>query len=300
MRKHPIFPKVPRSRTAAMSKLLCCAIFIAMTTLLACSGPETSSSPTAVAQAPTAASIPDMIMPQAEVPTEVPTETPAPTDTPIPTAMPVPTAMPAPTDTPSETAPESEQTGPVGMNGTEFFISDLSADEQSCLAEIGDPQQLLAMMNNPELASPEQRDAVVRCLEHETLLKLFLKGFTDQTGPLSDDTQACVSTGFQDFNLRAMMLTGPEGSGEEAAMVQSMAGFLISLACLNEEEWQNASPALELPPDSREGLQCVMNMLGGPEGVAASLESKEGEPPLAFFNAAAECGLTMMGGPPPG
>ena len=195
-----------------MPKLLYCALFITLTTLLACSGPETSS-PTAVAQAPTAASIPDTIMPQAEVPAEVPAE--------------IPTETPAPTDTPSETTPESEPNGPIGMNGTEFVISELSADEQSCLSEIGDPQQLLAMMNNPELASPEQRDAVVGCLEHETLLKLFLKGFTDQTGPLSNDTQACVSTGFQDFDLRAMMLTNPEGSGEEAAMVQGMAGFLI-------------------------------------------------------------------------
>ena len=272
-----------------MSKLLYCALFIALMTLLACSGPETSSSPTAAAQAPTAASIPA----QAEVPepTEVPTEVPAPTDTPIPTAM------PAPTDTPSETTPEPEQTGPIGMNDTEFVMSELSGDEQSCLSEIGDPQQLLTLMNNPELASPEERDAVVGCLEHETLLKLFLKGFTDQTGPLSDDTSACVSAGFQNFDLRSMMLTNPEESGEEAAMVQGMAGFLIAIPCLNEEEWQAASPVLELPPDGRESLQCVMNMLGGPEGVAASLESKEGEPPLAFFSAAAECGLTMMQGP---
>ena len=208
--------------------------------------------------------------------------------------------MPAPTDTPSETPPESEQTGPIRMNGTEFVMSELSSDEQSCLSEIGDPQQLLTMMNNPELASPEERDAVVGCLEHETLLKLFLKGFTDQTGPLSGDTSACVSAGFQNFDLRAMMLTNPEGSGEEAAMIQGMAGFLITLSCLNEEEWQAASPTLELPPDGRDSLQCAMNKLGGPEGIPVSLEAKEGEPPLAFFNAAAECGLTMMGGPPPG
>ena len=264
-----------------MSKLIYCALFIALTTLLACSGPEPSS-PTAVAQAPTAASIPDTIMPQAEIPAETPTETPA------------------PTDEPPKTTPESEPNGSIGMNGTEFVMPELSGDEQSCLSEIGDPQHLLTMMNNPELASPEERDAVVGCLEHETLLKLFLKGFTDQTGPLSNDTSACVSTGFQDFDLRAMMLTNPEGSGEEAAMAQGMAGFLITLACLNEEEWQNASTVLELPPDGRESLQCVTDMLGGPEGVAASLEAKEGEPPLAFFNAAAECGLTMMGGPPPG
>ena len=265
-----------------MSKLLYCALFVALTTLLACSGPETSSSPTAAAQAPTSASIP--------APTAAPVEVPAPTETPIPTAMPVQT------DAPSETTPESGMPGPTGMNDTGLLTSDLSDAELSCLSEIGGPQQLVTLMNSPDLASPQERDALVGCLEHETLLKLFLNGFTDQTGPLSDDTSACVSAGFQNFDLRAMMLANQEGSGEEAAMVQGMAGLLITLSCLNEEEWQAASPALDLPPEGREAMQCVMNMLGGPEGIAASLESKEGEPPLAFFSAAAECGM-MMGVP---
>ena len=194
-------------------------------------------------------------------------------------------------------APGPETPGSIVINDTKILMSELSGDEQSCLSEIGDPQQLLTLMNSPELASPEERDAVVRCLEDEILLKLFLKGFTDQTGPLSDDTQACVSTGFQDFDLRSMMLSNTEESGEEAAMIQGMAGFLIAISCLNEEEWLAASPVLELSPDDRESLQCVMNMLGGPEGFAASLEPKDGEPPLAFFNAATECGLTIMEGP---
>ena len=187
---------------------------------------------------------------------------------------------------------------PAGMDGAGLLISELSGAELSCLSETGDPQQLVTLMNSPELAPPQERDAMVECLEDETLLKIFLKGFTDQTGPLSDDSSACVSAGFRDFDLRAMMLTNPEGPGGEAAMVKGMAGLLITLSCLNEEEWQAASPALDLQPEGREALQCVMNKLGGPEGVATSLESKEGEPPLALFKAAAECGLTMMGGPP--
>ena len=195
-------------------------------------------------------------------------------------------------------APGPGTTGPASMNGAGLLISDLSDAELSCLSETGDPQQLVTLMNSPELAPPQERDALVECLEHETLLKIFLKGFTDQTGPLSDDTSACVSAGFRDFDLRAMMLTNPEGPGGEAAMVQGMAGILITLSCLNEEEWEAASPALDLQPEGREALQCVMNKLGGPEGVEASLESKEGEPPLALFKAAAECGLTMMGEPP--
>ena len=157
---------------------------------------------------------------------------------------------------------------------------------------------LKALMDNPEFASPEERNALASCLEHETLLKIFLKGFTDQTGPLSSDTSACVSAGLRNFDLRAMMLTNPEGPGAQAAMVKGMAGLLITLSCLNEDEWKAAGPALDLQPEGREALQCVMNKLGGPEGVEASIESKEGEPPLALFHAAAECGLTMMGGPP--
>ena len=191
-----------------------------------------------------------------------------------------------------------ERPAPAGMDGAGLLISELSGAELSCLSELGDPQQLVTLMNSPDIAPPQERDALVECLEHETLLKIFLKGFTDQTGPLSGDTAACVSARFRDFDLRAMMLTNPEGPGGEAAMVKGMAGILITLSCLNEEEWKAASPALDLPPDGREALQCVMNKLGGPEGVATSLESKEGEPPLALFNAAAECGLTMMGGPP--
>ena len=187
---------------------------------------------------------------------------------------------------------------PSGMNSTGLLVSDLSDAELSCISETGDPQQLLMLMDNPEFASPQERNALARCLEHKTLLKIFLKGFTDQTGPLSSDTSACISAGLRNFDLHAMMLTNPEGPDTQATMVKGMAGLLITLSCLNEDEWKAASPALDLQPEGREALQCVMNKLGGPEGIVASLEFKEGEPPLGLFNAAAECGLTMMGGPP--
>ena len=173
-------------------------------------------------------------------------------------------------------------------------MSELSGDEQSCLSENGDPQQLLMLMNSPDLASPEERDALAGCLENEILLKIFLKKFTDQAGPMSSYTSACVGTGFQNLDLPAMMLTDPEGPDEEAGVVQVMAGIIIVLACLDEPEWQTASQTLDLPPDEREALQCTMNLLGGPEGIVASMESKEGEQPTAFFNAATECGLTIM------
>ena len=150
------------------------------------------------------------------------------------------------------------------------------------------------LMNSPELASPQERYVLAGCLEHETLLNIFLKGFTDQAGPLSSDTSACVGAGFQNLDLPAMMLTSPEEPEEEAGIVQVMAGLIIVLACLDEPEGQTASQPLDLPPDGKEALQCTMNLLGGPEGIVASMESKEGEQPLAFLNAATECGLPMM------
>ena len=184
------------------------------------------------------------------------------------------------------------------MTQPQGLMSQLSSEEQSCIAEAGGTEQFMAAIDNPDMASPQERDAFVNCLEHESLLALFLKGFTDQTGPLNHDTSSCIATGFQDFDLRAMMLSNPAPGGEETAMIQSMAGFLIAVSCLNEEEYQAASPGLDLQPDGREALQCITNTLGGPGGIAASLESKEGEPPMAFFNAASECGLDRMGGPP--
>ena len=42
------------------------------------------------------------------------------------------------------------------------------------------------LVNRPDLTSPEERNALAGCLEHETLLNIFLKGFTDQAGPMSE------------------------------------------------------------------------------------------------------------------
>ena len=278
------------------ARVLWLTIITLVAVLTACSGTETSSSPTAVAQtkalAPAAASIPA----PTTTPAEAPVEAPAQAEGPIPAGDPT-TALveaPEPTDAPLETTPGPGILNPINMKDPEVFMSHLSKGEESCLLKNGDPQQLLMLMNSPELASPQERDALAGCLETETLLNIFLKRFTNQAGPLSSNTSACVSAGFQNLDLHALMLTDPEGPEEESEIVQVMAGLIIVLACLDEPEWQAASQPLDLPPDGREALQCAMNLLGGPEGIVASLESKEGEQPTAFFNAATECGLTMM------
>ena len=252
-----------------MLRILSCAIFPVLALVLACSSPT----PT-----PTATAVP------------VPTSTPAPTPTPVPT----PTATPSPTEPAPGPASGSGAILPLNLEDPQVFLSELSAAEQSCLPENLDLQLLMAPEVGPDLVSPEEASEFLQCLEHETLLRLFLTGLIGQAGPLSGETSACVRSGFEDFDLRAIMLASVAESDEAEAMIGSMAGFLVTLSCLNEEEWQVAGPSLGFGPDDREGLQCVMDELGGPEGVAAALQPDDAGPPMAFFSAAAACGVPLQ------
>ena len=48
-----------------------------------------------------------------------------------------------------------------------------------------------------------------------------------------------------------------------------------------------------MQPGERENLQCVMDQLGGPEGMGEALGSEDGSGIMAFFGAAITCGLQM-------
>ena len=82
------------------------------------------------------------------------------------------------------------------------------------------------------------------------------------------------------------------------AMGGSMAGFLVTTACLNDEEWENSEPETGMSDQDRAGGQCLLEALGGPGQMAeAILLAQEGD--LSVMAAAAtECGVDM--GPVPG
>ena len=181
---------------------------------------------------------------------------------------------------------------PINMYDPETFMSQLPGNEQSCISETGDPRQVLMMVNDPNRIPPQEAQELIRCLGDETLLRLFLTGLTDQTEPLSAETSTCIRSGFQDFDIDAVLLSSSMSpGGEEAAMAGVMAGFVLTLSCMNEEEWQIVSPSLGLGPDDRESLQCLTSKLGGVEGMADVLQPRDGEYPTAYMNAATECGL---------
>ena len=187
---------------------------------------------------------------------------------------------------------------PISLEDPAAFAMELSATEQACVSETAEPQELALIMSTPELF-PMETAALTQCFEDETLLRLFITGLIGLTGPLSVESSACIRGGMEGIDLRSMMMSGIEGD-EQTAMVGSMSAYMLTLSCLNDEEWQAASAATGMDPGERENLQCVMEQLGGPEGMATALQSEDGSGIFAILGAALGCGLQLDMGASPG
>ena len=81
-------------------------------------------------------------------------------------------------------------------------------------------------------------------------------------------------------------------------MVGGMSAFFIALSCLNEEEFAASASAWGMTPEDRDGLQCLFDLLGGPQEMAATLGSGDESGFKALFGAAMECGLNFGGAGP--
>ena len=200
--------------------------------------------------------------------------------------------------------PESPATAgmlaPIDPNNPQAFLAALPASEQSCLAANSDPLRLLTLagMPGPTIAAPQEAAALIDCLGDDTLMRVFLSGMLTGIGPLSQDTADCIRAGFASLDLRATMLAGAAESNPSAAMAGSMAAMFLSLSCLNEAEWQAATPALELNPNDHKILQCLRETLGGPAELAAALApNADGLPSPAYLDAAAKCGVASGAAP---
>ena len=252
-----------------MSKLIVLAALLSLFVILACSddGQTPAAQPTADATA-----------------TLAPEATAAPT----PTATPQPTA----TATPHTDSSEAAQglTAP-NMDDPQAFLSGLSSKEQSCLSDnnLGIAQIMAATTSTD---SSEEGDAIIDCLGDETLLRMFLSEPLAATGELSAETSACIREGLGGMDLRPLLKSRGAGAGSMDAQIAGLASFLTFTACLNDEEWDKAAPALALGPRDESGTDCLLAELGGPTGVAeALLRTDESGLPTAFIAATARCGV---------
>ena len=245
-------------------------------------------------------------------PTPYPTETPAPSPiaaaTPVPATTPKPEETPTPPPTPTErptaapsetptTPPSPTAPGilvPLDIQDPQALESSLSDDELDC---IGNPERLARTLAGPGMAPREKQHELLGCLEDETLTRLFLAGFVPGPEPLSPETSQCVRAAFEVIDPRTVMTAGIEGDPGRA-MAGSMAAFMVTTACLTDEEWEQAAPEMGMGPEDRAVGQCLMEALGGPGEMAAAMTAAQEGDFATLAEAGETCGLDM--GPPPG
>ena len=235
-------------------------------------------------------------------PSPIAAATPVPANTPVPEATATPTPAPTerPTDVPTATSlapstpPGPGLLAPLDIQNAQALESSLSDAELDC---IGGPGMLARTLAGPGMAPRKEQAELFGCLEDETLARLFLAGFVPGPEPLSPETSQCVRAAFEVIDPRAVMTAGIEGDPGRA-MAGSMAAFIVTTACLNDEEWEQAAPEMGMSPQDREVGQCIMEALGGPGEMAVAMTAA-GEGDFAALSGAGEtCGLDL--GPPPG
>ena len=243
-------------------------ILIFMATLAACSGP--TPNPTATA---------------------TPTETPAPTATANPTAAPTetPTISPVPEE-PTPTQTLDGRLAPIRLQDSESLQSALSNAELACIGD--DPETLKWSLTGQRPTSREEQARLIGCLNDETLARLFLAGFVPGPGPLSTESSECVRAAFDVINPREVMTAGLEGN-PGMAMASSMAALSVTMACLSDEEWDQAAPAVGISEEERAGAQCLMAGLGGPRQMAEAMQAAGEGDFTKLAEAGAVCGLNM-------
>ena len=241
---------------------------------------------------------------------EIPTATPSPTDTPAPTPTPTVAATLPPTQAPASAAGDGSgpssagALAPLPIDDVGALMGQISDAERACLAASPaiSPDRLAQLTTSPEAATPEERAALLDCLEHETELRLLLTAVLTATGPLSVESSACLRDSYADVDVAHLLDGAVSDPGNDVAAQQAMARtmvmFMVSLSCLNEEEFAMGGQAMGIAPGEYEGFQCVLKAAGGQEGLVVWL-SPGAEFPAALFEAAFNCGL-QLGGPPAG
>ena len=293
-----------------------CALVVALTSLawfgLGCGGDDARSEEPDTDATIVAAAVKTILEATAQArANETPTATPSPTDTPAPTPTPTVAATlpptPAPTQAPAPGVGDGGGTGggalaPLPLADVGALMGEVSDAERACLVASPDlsPDRLAQLATSPESATPEERAAFLDCLEHETELRLLLTGVLTATGPLSVESSTCLRDTYADVDV-ADLLDGPvsdpgDDVAAQQAMARTMVMFMVSLSCLNEDEFAMAGQAIGIAPGEYEGFQCVLEAAGGQEGLVVWL-SPGAEFPAALFEAAFNCGL-QLGGPP--
>ena len=86
-------------------------------------------------------------------------------------------------------------------------------------------------------------------------------------------------------------MTAGAGGDPGKAMAGSMAGISVTIACLTDEEWEANASQLGGGSGIRDGMQCLMETLGGPGQMATAVQATQEGNIDDLAQAGPECGL---------
>ena len=265
------------------------ALLVILAALLACTGATPAPDPTETAAAPVgnAASptnTPVLEATATQAPTPRPTATVRPTDAPPATPAGSPTPEPIATQTPVGILT------PLAIHDPQAMLPELSESELACIR--GDPNTLTRAFAGIGPQSREEETMILGCLEDETINQLFLATVVTRPEPLGVATSACIRAAFDVINPRDLLNTDiMENQGKVRAA--SWAAFLVTNACLNDEEGASGGPKTSMKPEERAQLRCFVEALGGPGAAAEAMVATQGGDDTLVASAAENCGMEL-------
>ena len=256
------------------------------------------SSPTQTPQAPTPS--PAATPTQAPSPTQEPTAAAAATATPTTPPTTIPTPVPAATPNPEATSTQvsKDETpagvlSPLNLDDTEDANSELSDAELACLKESRDPLlHLRWAFILPGYGHQEERVKIIGCLEDETVARIFVADTAEGVATLSLETSTCLRAAFNEIDPRSMMLAKVGGYPEDTLNSATALSF-VTMACLNDAEWETAARWLREESELRGWMQCMMEKLGGPGQMAAAMTAWDEYNQKMLVEAAEDCAEEM-------
>lgn len=288
-----------------MQKIILTTACVILVALAGCSNPAQTPEALTPSPAPTPTRVPS--------PTQEPTAAAASTATPArppatkPTSMPVATTTPEPTVTSTPTPARKDDTptsvlSPLVLDDPMYDDPEdvnalLSEAELACIKEVGPAMDRRWNWILPGSGDRKDRAKIIRCLDDEILARIFLADIAEGVGPLSIETSTCVRAAFNEIDPRSMMLAKVEGFPEDTLNSATTVHF-VTMACLNDEEWETADRSLQEDARMREWMRCMMQKLGGPGEIATAMTRGEIDDQKVLADASEGCGEET--GPIPG
>ena len=171
---------------------------------------------------------------------------------------------------------------PLGGHGPQEIFQSLSGEEQDCIRANFTPEEREQML---ELAGTETRNVenasrMMRCAGEKTLLRVLITSIVKGPEPFTEQTSDCIWNGFskidKDGMIRNLEADPHSGEPQEAGQIKdTLAGSMITLHCLNDEEWQRTEPDESMEAERRM-IACAVNEIGGPENIRENMDAPPG------------------------